>query len=69
MSRHLRRTHRPGETLIVVMPNEGVLVVSNNRALVGFADHHPIGLPPLLALALDFAQALRGSLFASSAGL
>src|SRR5262245_18095476 len=69
MPRRLSRPHRAGKTLIVVMPNEGALVVSNNRASVGFADHHPVGLPPLLALALNLTQALRRSLFAASAGL
>src|SRR5262245_2342196 len=69
MLRNLRRTHRAGKTVVVVMPNEGVLVVSNNRASVGFADHHPVYLAALLALALHLAQMRGGSLLGSSLGL
>jgi hypothetical protein len=58
VARALRRTHRTGKTLIIVMANEGVLMVFHNGAAVGFADHHTISLTPLLALALHLAQAL-----------
>jgi hypothetical protein len=54
----LRRTHHARKTLIIVVANEGVLVLSENGAPVGFPDHHAIGLALLPALPLDLAQAL-----------
>jgi hypothetical protein len=49
----VRNARKP---LIVVMSNEGMIVVLDNSPPVGLADHDMIGLAALLALALHLAQ-------------
>ena len=56
MPRAPRSTRNARKTLIVVMSNEGMIVVLDNRTPVRLADHDMVGLAALLALALHLAQ-------------
>ncbi len=51
-----RSTRNARKTLIVVMSNEDMIVVLDDRTPVRLADHDMIGLAALLALALHLAQ-------------
>ena len=56
MARATRSTRDARKALIVVMSNEGMIVVLDNRTPIRLADHDTIGLAALLALALHLAQ-------------
>ncbi len=56
MPRAPRSTRNARKPLIVVMSNEGMIVVLDNRTPVRLADHDMVGLAALLALALHLAQ-------------
>src|SRR5262249_15394198 len=57
-----RTTSEAGKALVVIMPDKGVLVVSDNGPSTGFLNDKTISQPVLLTLALHLAQPARGCL-------
>src|SRR5262249_10393031 len=60
----MRSAHTAGKTLVVVMPNEGAVVVFDNGPVVGFANDGTLSLVALLPLSLHLTQPCRWKLHA-----